>query len=490
MFILLPYQHDRMSVKRLPWVSIVIVALNLLAFAFTHSAALDTQRREEKALEPVFMYWAGNPFVKFTPAFDARYPRPVSNIRRVASKALEPPAPDILAQQQAEFETLIAEAVAVADSGPFARWGFVPSRPSALSLVTCQFLHAGWLHLLGNLFFLLLTAPFVENIWGRIVFPLFYLAGGAAAAWTQALFFPGGVVPLVGASGAIAAVMGAFLVCLGGTQIRFFWAWIIIGVRWGTFPAPAWLMLPLWLVVQLMYANVSGGESGVAYWAHVGGFVFGAAVAGVFRVTGLDARYLRPAVAEKASAYGDSRIDRGLALREEGNLPEAMAQFAAVLATSPGNVDARDGAFATAMLMNDAAEATRHAAAALEGRLKSGHTAAAIERYDELLRRVPKVALPARLLYALTVQQEKAFGAEAALSTCARLVAEHPGDLFALKGLLHCTKSCLVEGRRDDAQRLLLTARAHPLAVGDWVMQIEQLATRLASTGSPEPRKS
>jgi membrane associated rhomboid family serine protease len=476
MFILLPYQHDRMSVKRLPWVSIVIFALNVLAFAFTHGDALETRRREEQALEPVYEYWAANPFVKTTPAFDARYPKPVSNIRRIVGKTFEPPAPEDLARQQAQFEALIATAVAVADSGPYARFGFVPSHPTALSLLTCQFVHAGWLHLLGNLFFLYLTAPFVENIWGRIVFPIFYLAGGAVAAWTQALFFPGGTVPLVGASGAIAAVMGAFLVSLGTTQIRFFWAWMLIGVRWGTFPAPAWLMLPLWLAAQLAYANVSGGESGVAYWAHVGGFVFGAAVAGAFRISGLEARYLRPAVAEAASAYGDSRIDRGLELREAGNLPEASAQFAAVLATQPANVDARDGALVTALLMNDAAAAARHAAPALEGRLKSGNTVMAIQRYEELLRQLPQLELPARLLYALVVQQVKAYGAGAALETCSRLAAQHPGDLFTLKGLLHCAKAARAEGLGDEAQRLLAAARTHPLASGEWVAQIEKIA--------------
>ena len=100
MFILLPYQHDRMSVKRLPWVSIAILALNLLAFLLTRGAATEAQERAEKALDAVYSYWAANPFVKTTPAFDERYPKPVSNLRRVVGSALEPPDPEVLAAQQ------------------------------------------------------------------------------------------------------------------------------------------------------------------------------------------------------------------------------------------------------------------------------------------------------------------------------------------------------------------------------------------------------
>ncbi len=483
MFVLLPYQHDQMSVKRLPWVSIVIFALNVLVFAFTHGDALDAQRRAEQALEPVYSYWAANPFVKITPAFDARFPKPVSNLRRIVGTALEPPHPDILARQQAQFEQLIAAAVDAADSGPYARWGFVPSQPSAVSALTSQFVHAGWLHLLGNLFFLYLSAPFIENIWGRVVFPLFYLAGGVAAAWTQALFFPGGTVPLVGASGSIAAVMGAFLICLGGTRIRFFWAWMIISVRWGTFPAPAWLMLLLWLASQLAYASVSGGEGGVAFWAHIGGFLFGAAFAGVLRLSGLEASYLRPRVEEAGSTYGDPRIDRGFALRDAGSLPVAAAQFASVLATHPASTDAHDGAFTTALLMNDTAEAERHVAPMLEGRLKAGNFVMAIHRYEEVLQRLPALVLPARLLYTLAVQQEKSVGAEPALETCRRLAEQHSGDLFALKGLLLGVKVALDAKRRDEAQLLLDTARTHPLATGEWAERIEQLAAERSGAG-------
>lgn len=477
MFILLPYQHDRMSVKRLPWVSIAILALNLLAFLMTRSAAVEAQERAEASLDAVYAYWAANPFVKTTAAFKERYPTPVSNLRRVVGSTFEPPDSDVLAGQQREFEQLIADTIAAADSGPYGRWGFVPSRPTFSSLFTSQFLHAGWLHLIGNMLFFYLSAPFIENIWGRLVFPLFYLAGGAAAAGVQALRFPDATIPLVGASGAIAAVMGAFLVCLGSTRIRFFWAWMLISVRWGTFPAPAWLMLPIWLVSQLVSASAAGAGPGVAYWAHVGGFVFGALAAASIRFSGLEARYLRPAIAEAVSVYGDARIDRGHELLEAGTLPEAMAEFTAVLARQPANAEAHDGAFQAAQQMKDAAAAARHATALLEGYLRQNKTALALQRYEDVLQQLPDLVLPARLLFAIAAQQEKAASADASLETCRRLARQHPADLFALKGLLLGAKVAAANGHPETTREMLAAARAHKLATGEWAEQIERLAT-------------
>ncbi len=483
MFILLPYQHDRMSVARLPWVTIAILAVNLVVFLVTLQSANEARRREQEALQRVLGYWAANPFVQTTPAFEERYPKPASNLRRLVSKTFEPPDAEVLALQQAEFERLIGEAIAASGESPYSRWGFVPASPGVAALFSSQFLHAGWLHLLGNMLFLYLSAPFIENRWGRLVFPLFYLAGGAAAAGAQALRFPESTVPMVGASGAIAAVMGAFLVCLGGTRIRFFYAWIIIGVRWGTFPAPAWLMLPLWLASQLANASAAGESVGVAYWAHIGGFLFGAAVAGAFRVSGLEGRYLLPAVEKATSAYGDPRLDRAAALREAGNLPEAMAGYAAVLATNPGSAAAHGGAFETALLMEDSAQAARHAVPMLEGLLKAGETVMALQRYEQVLQRLPDLALPPRLLFAIALGQEQTAGTEAAVETVRRLAAQHPTEPFTLKGLLHAAGAAAAAGLPETVRELLAIARAHPLATGEWAERIERIAT--APAGGP-----
>src|SRR5262249_51878812 len=159
------------------------------------------------------------------------------------------------------------------DDVPIRVFGYVPAKNNVVGLVTHMFLHGGWLHLFGNLWFLWLCGINFEDRWGRKAFLPFYLASGIVAALVHKLCVgeAGSHMPLVGGSGAIAGAMGAFLVCFGATRIKFFYFW----VRWGTFHAPAYVMLPLWFLEQLMWGLASMGGDAVAYWAHVGGFVFG-----------------------------------------------------------------------------------------------------------------------------------------------------------------------------------------------------------------------
>jgi membrane associated rhomboid family serine protease len=138
-----------------------------------------------------------------------------------------------------------------------------------LSLFTSQFLHGSWLHLLGNMLFLWVFGNNVEDRLGRVRFLPFYLVCGAVAALTQSVIDRSSDVPLIGASGAIAGVLGAYLLLYPRAQV---WTLIVVvPVR-----IPAWMVLALWFAFQFVYAagQAEGGD-GVAYFAHVGGFVAG-----------------------------------------------------------------------------------------------------------------------------------------------------------------------------------------------------------------------
>src|SRR5207247_9669974 len=117
------------------------------------------------------------------------------------------------------LERLSAKISDAAVTDPLQRWGLVPARIRPDALITHMFLHAGWLHLLGNLFILYLAGPYIEDVWGRPLFAGFYLVSGLVAALAFVLRYPGLDQPLVGASGAIAGVMGAFLVRYGRPEI-------------------------------------------------------------------------------------------------------------------------------------------------------------------------------------------------------------------------------------------------------------------------------
>lgn len=149
-------------------------------------------------------------------------------------------------------------------------------------LFTSMFLHGSWMHLLGNMWFLWLFGNNIEDAMTRPRFAVFYLLCGLAAAALQVLTSPGSGIPMVGASGAISGVMGAYLVLY--PRVRVF-VLIPLGFVLTSAALPAWTMLGYWLLLQFASGLFTlGGEAvgGVAFWAHVGGFVAGAALVKLF----------------------------------------------------------------------------------------------------------------------------------------------------------------------------------------------------------------
>jgi membrane associated rhomboid family serine protease len=150
------------------------------------------------------------------------------------------------------------------------------------SLFTSMFLHANLLHIGGNLLFLWVFGNNIEDRMGPIVFVLFYLAAGVVAAYAQVLIDPGSDIPLIGASGAIAGALGAYIVTFPRARILTLIFFFFI-----TFlELPAFLVLGLWFALQFLSGvgtlQVPGGEGGVAFFAHIGGFAFGALIAFLF----------------------------------------------------------------------------------------------------------------------------------------------------------------------------------------------------------------
>jgi len=157
--------------------------------------------------------------------------------------------------------------------------------PAAATLVTSMFLHGGWLHLLGNMLYLWIFGKGVETALGAPRFLVFYMLCGVAAGLTQALTDPTADVPMIGASGAIAGTLGAYLVLHPRANVVVL-VWILIFVRLITLPAV--ILLGIWFALQLLSAvSMDPGEPGVAFWAHVGGFVVGSALVLVMRRRGV-----------------------------------------------------------------------------------------------------------------------------------------------------------------------------------------------------------
>ncbi|MEL7114358.1 MAG: rhomboid family intramembrane serine protease [Pseudomonadota bacterium] len=157
------------------------------------------------------------------------------------------------------------------------QWALIPENVSDGrgygGLVTSMFLHGGFLHLAGNMLFLWIFGDNLEEDLGHFGFLLFYLASGVGAGLIHVLADPGSTIPTVGASGAIAGVMGGYLLMYPKAKVDVLFIFIVFFKIW---PIPAWIMLGLWFALQLfngVATDPAGG--GVAYWAHAGGFIVG-----------------------------------------------------------------------------------------------------------------------------------------------------------------------------------------------------------------------
>lgn len=155
----------------------------------------------------------------------------------------------------------------------------------ATTFVTSMFLHGGWLHLIGNMLFLWVFGDNVEDRFGHARFLAFYLGGGVAAGAAHVALNAGSPVPTIGASGAVAAVLGAYWFLFPGARVL---ALVPLGFFLQTMELPAKLFLGIWFALQFLSGAVESltvrdaAAGGVAWWAHIGGFLFGYGVAAVF----------------------------------------------------------------------------------------------------------------------------------------------------------------------------------------------------------------
>jgi rhomboid family protein len=164
----------------------------------------------------------------------------------------------------------------------------ISGQQSWFTPLSSMFLHGGWFHLIGNMWFLWVFGNNVEDSMGHFRFLAFYLLCGIAAAATQTLVNPASAVPMVGASGAISGVMGAYVVLYPRVRVHVL---VILVVFITRIVVPAYLMLGYWFLLQLIGGGLARGEGGVAFWAHAGGFVAGALLIHVFRDPELVAKH-------------------------------------------------------------------------------------------------------------------------------------------------------------------------------------------------------
>ncbi len=303
----------------------------------------------------------------------------------------------------------------------YARWGLVPNHPHFVSLLTGIFIHVSLAHLFWNMVFLWLFGPHVEEALGWEAFLALYLGGGIAAGLLHMaiilLFAPKVVVPLVGASGAISAIMAPFAIRFHRAQIRLFWIpGLLLRSTWGQLEVPAVAGVGLW-----MLQNIGGGifflinpqPGGTAYWAHIGGFVFGLVAA---ELTGLLRDGRQDYLLQDARSAGT---------RGQETLDVAIRKYRAFLDRDPGNGPVR-AELARLLSLQDRQEAEREMLGAVRDLLGRGQPVLAARCVREALALGLPLPLSARERLRLAGALEAMGEPDSAVVLLSALASETP----------------------------------------------------------------
>ncbi|MFH0924070.1 MAG: rhomboid family intramembrane serine protease [bacterium] len=240
---------------------------------------------------------------------------------------------------KSERISLINEYKRAIQSLPFLKYGLIPRKPKIFNFLSCMFMHADIFHLLGNMIFLWAMGCAIEDKWGMPLYLGFYLIGGIMASLAHIFMSPNSIIPTIGASGAISGVMGAFLVRMFNTRMKMFYLW---WWKTGIFYIPAYVFLPLDLALQFYYAlstptnNFSGG---VAFWAHIGGFIFGVIFAVIMKVALIEEKYIQPEIEQKLSLSQHPKLISAIEKLDQERFDEAITDLNPILKIDPLNPD-------------------------------------------------------------------------------------------------------------------------------------------------------
>jgi membrane associated rhomboid family serine protease len=487
---LIPIRHENMSARRWPIITLGLIAINVVVFLLTFQT-IDQQVQSApdtgEVKSRILMLAAVHPELKVPPDVEemiadckARTPKLWDRYQNQSVDLMDAWYSRMTLMHDAdalqeEMDSLIKEYSELNANAPqtlLAKYAFVPAHPTPQSYITANFLHGGWLHLIGNMWFLWLAGFVLEDAWGRVLYPIFYLLAGAAALQFHAWTNPGSLVPTLGASGAVAALMGAFLVRFPKMQIKMLVWWRII--RFDTFEAQAYWLLPLWLLMEIFYGTLFGSISGVAHWAHVGGFIFGALAALAISATGLEHKASKSIEAkiDKDVLKNDPAIDQAGDLLEKGQFDEAVAILKNYLATKPDSLDACVLLQQVYWRKSDLPAYRETSARLCALHLKAREPELALQDYEDFLN-TGGDKMPAATWIDLCRALENQQNFDRALSEYQKLMAAYPSEKQSLLAQIGAAKACLKLSRPQDALKYYELAKTSPIPHLDWEQTIE-----------------
>ncbi|HEX7151459.1 MAG TPA: rhomboid family intramembrane serine protease [Thermoanaerobaculia bacterium] len=480
--ILLPIGRDESEIQRHAWISYFIIAANILVFFLAGIAERNSHMvRIEKKWDETLQYAVERPYLRLPPEMTAVLPEGLRHQLSIAARNAPQPSARRMRIEQEELDLLAGQALKLYRQLPFMRFGYIPAEGGAVTLLTSLFIHAGFFHLLGNMLFFFASGPFIEDVFGRPLFALLYVGGGIVATLAYASRHPESTIPLVGASGAIAAVMGAYLVRFFRSKVEFLFIPFLLRPTWHfRFFLPAFVVLPLWFLEQVWEMASSEASSGnsVAFSAHVGGFVFGVAVAAIVRATGFEEKFVNPVVLKQTTWKADERVLDAMNAHRAGDFVTARQQLNAALTANANDVEALRVSLDVARDANDAKTLDTHATRLLGCylELKDDELAQTLIHDfggDRHLPPLPKFFSRAAI-YAERLGQRRW-----AVDLYERALEADPNSPNAVPSLVKVGSLLKLSGDLRGAQDALQRARAHPSCSAEWAPTIDAKLSQL-----------
>lgn len=495
MSMFIPIGNENSTVRRLPWVTFAIMALNVLIYYVTLPGQVASMKE---------IMTAGSELESFLMSNEGLLADDDIRNKLVAEGLVRKDQADSFKDQmkknpglqseydswlrsahvtelKAEFNRRLAVLTTAREGMLWYKYGLAPNgKWKIYQLITAAFLHGGFLHLFGNLIFFFAIAFSLEDLWGRGIFLTFYLLG-AAASCIPYIASPISV-PCIGASGAISATMGAFLIRLPKTKIRlFFLGGMLSPIGWVVFLffkkrskifIPGYIYMIAYFITQVIswyFDKRAGGGSGVGYAVHIAGFIFGAGFAFVMKATKTEETYVNPKIEAMVSYEAPVAVTQGLELIDKSQFDMAERKLRSHLIQNHDSLEAILGLIQIYEKTSNYDQLN-----AMYGRLIRYHLSkedkeAALYAYDNLLSAFPdkdvRVRIPVRdwmtiCEYLREVQMNREASVE-----FERLAKAWPDDPNAVRASVQGAELALMSSEPERAFRLFeMAERMNPPA--------------------------
>jgi membrane associated rhomboid family serine protease len=415
MAIPIPIGHTG-AIRRFPVITVGLIIINSLVFLATTKVIEKSQYHFARKAQELIVYE-----IDLMKTYDfTRYKQYINDTEMLNLEAVQRDVNDfreeikagrVVEKSTMEFKrwkALFAAYEDATESSFLQKYGFVPAKFNISGLFTSIYLHGGWLHLIGNMLFLWVMGGAIEDKWGIPTYIIFYHLSGVAASLTHYLADRASISPTIGASGAIAGLMGAFLIRHYKTKIKIAY---LLFMYVGKFQIPAWLVLPIWLGDQYFNAITYKGMTGVAVWAHIGGFLFGVVFAIILVLSGIERKFLTPPASKSGEEKVwkkeesveretlDKNIEIGRELAAKGKYADALISFNAAFNANPGNLEALKLLYFTYLKIGNMEEVVQTAARIMDLLIINNRYEETAEVYREVKKVNPKAVFPVRTQY-------------------------------------------------------------------------------------------